>query len=520
MANNTTAVATLRPLEGNVVDLLTNFENQDNIAQRQKQIRQANKAQLDAKIKAAKDKELKEIKFPEQETTKIQTLDEYGARAVSLAADNLNDAIEKLSNPNISKEEEQFQKARVRKIQMFPQDLAAGSVEYTKMYDEYNTTVQGKRMYRMNPKYENFINGGASGWSPHFSPNGDFMTAFMDKDVNQDGEINQLDVVKYGDLQSRTGKFAFDLAFDRQEIAKKDIANIKAQVNTTDDGTTKVTRTTVDPLILRNQATTTLLKDDGDVTPIGNDFAFNKGIPLTVKDKDGVEVPNIEGFKIMRDEYANELKKGISTGVVVDKNNEMLKYYDAKGQATNDKRNAATVEFRGVASYMTDLVDQFGFERKKGERAISATTSGIGNKTGSKQKLLQVVQQRDGSYNYDFEIFDITKQVRTPESLAKKKEDPNYDFKDDDWTQLKSVNREYNSKKEAMDAQNIIVNMINTETGTYFKNLKEANDLVGRKISVWKSSYDKTKEKANTTGEVNAQQKEVVRDADYGILDN
>jgi hypothetical protein len=417
MANYTNAVATLKPLEGNVVDLLTNFENQDNIAQRQKQFREANKAALDAKIKAAKEKELGEIKFPENAKTKIQTLDEYGASAVSLAADNLNDAITKLSDPNIGKEEELFQKARIRKIQSFPQELAAASVEYTKMYDEYYTQAGGKRAYRMNPKFEVFINGGATGWSPHFSPNGDFMTAFMDKDVNQDGVVDKLDVAKHSDLQSRTGKFAFDRAFDRQDIAKNDIANIKAQVNATDDGTTKITTTSINPLILKRQATTTLLQDDGNVTPIGNDFAFNKGIPLTVKDKDGNEVPNIEGFKIMRDEYANELKKGITTGVVVDKNNEMERFYNEQGKVVKDAKNAATIELRGVVSYIKDGYDSFGYKRKAGERGISATTSGIGNKTGSKQKILQVVKKQDGSYSYLFELIDIDKQVRTPESL-------------------------------------------------------------------------------------------------------
>jgi hypothetical protein len=313
-----TAYQQLRPLEG---DVSTDIIKQEELGFKRKAIeeqRAKNKAEAAAKLKEEKLKELKDVKYGVNPDVKVQTLTDYGAKALMMANDRISEISYKLYTGNHAPEEEADLRLQLNNLQSIPEQLKNSASALTEQATLYKKQLSEGKI-RPNLKFENFINNGANGWQPHIDSKGNFMTAFMDKDINGDGVVDKLDLVGYDDLVGHTEMFKFDNAYNRKELLASDIKAIEAPVNTTDNGSLKIKKigfddidkTTGIPVVVLEKAKTNLYNQDGTPNDILRDFAYEANVPLTIKDAAGKEVPNQKGLEKVVQDYAREIDFGI-----------------------------------------------------------------------------------------------------------------------------------------------------------------------------------------------------------------
>jgi hypothetical protein len=484
MGNYTNAYATAKPLEGSVVDLVTNFENQDNIRRKEDLIRDSNKAQLKDKQQELKQRRLDRIKYPKAELTKLQTYDDYQTSAITAASDGIYDAMMEISKEETTKERENELWGKIRALNRTPEMLKSAGVALKKMNDDYNT---GK--FHQNTTFDTFRLNGASGWIPAFDEKGNLMTAFMDKDVNEDGVIDKLDLVTHEDLAQHTPMFQFDKIYDRTSTLKADLATLKPESNTTDNGTTSHLKSGLPAPTAQSVAQSRIFKLDGSLTPEGKSFALQAGLPLTVKDKDGNEVENTKGLKELADDYAVRIESGIPKVDAVNKNNQM----DIHNQNRRDKKTAAQAkaaedytDFAGVSVTEVTGKDNYGFSHQKGDRRIAVVNGSFKNATGSAAALNSVSMNKDGSWSYYVETKNLGEEpTMTDEAKIRfDNGDATAGKKLSDFKNTPSVHNEYRTGvgSGSAEAQKVIVQLINPDTGQRYKSLQEVQDRVRRKI--------------------------------------
>lgn len=346
-----TAYRQLKPLEG---DVSQDIQQQEENGFRRNAIeeqRARNRADAEAKIREAKDKELAKVKekYPVNPDVKVQTLTDFGSRSLRMAVNRIDEISNKLyGNKKLDPEEdEDALKNELNKLQNTPELLKNSASALTTQATEYKAQLSEGKI-RPNLKFENFTLNGATGWEPHFV-NGELMIAFMDKDVNNDGVIDKLDLVSYDDLAGHTGTFKFDTAYDRTKLREADVKTLKTPVNQTDDATTQIKTTAftnIDkstglPVPVLERANNLLYGNDGTPTDVLRDFAYTSNTPLTIKDDKGNDIPNTKGLSKLVVDYAREVNAGLESGKEVEKKDSALDYQKEANDQKNKNRDYA-----------------------------------------------------------------------------------------------------------------------------------------------------------------------------------
>lgn len=483
MGNYTNAYATLKPLEGSLVDLVESFENQDNVLRKEALIKAAQEAQLKQRQDEVNQRRLDSITFPEMKLSGVPTMDEVQIRALLSAATQSN--LDRREYLTATPERQRELEGRMRMLNLTPDQIFASSQAVKAMQDQIKT---GK--YHTNSTLDNFLANGAMDWTPAHDEKGNLMMGFRNKTIVDGQIVENKDFVQYGDITGQTPKFQLDEKFDREELLAKDTHLVGLHTEGKDDGTTKTT--TTNP---RLDSTFTVAKKrirtlDGGLTPEGKSLAITEGLSLTMKNQNGEEVPNKVGFDKLEASYAKQLDLSKSTEHIKDKNLTLAMF--RLQQEENKRQEAAAAKIKNLDSDGIAIGDKpstvtqrgpntqgYSYEHQVGDQ-IYAIENGLNKKTGT--NLTQISMNKDGTWTYFVENSKILETDLTEEAQEKWKngELTQKTLSDSDFIEGKSPYSAY-QEGEGMDtasAKQVVIQLVNPVTKQNFQNLQEVHEFV------------------------------------------
>jgi hypothetical protein len=218
MANASNAYATISPIKANIGETIQGIEKMD-FAYREEQ------RQIDALDQARKDKEqarndkLREkmlSQIPKNYDTGSSSLTEFQGKIIQQGVNRLGEIYKELKNPNLNEDEKIKLEIEAQNIDNLPENLKLATNVFTKQIEEYKNGI-AKGEYFRNLDFEKKVLNGFEGYIGSLD-NGLPAVGFIDR--NNDGKIDNLDVVDYNQMQQGViGKWSFQKQFDLDKMA-------------------------------------------------------------------------------------------------------------------------------------------------------------------------------------------------------------------------------------------------------------------------------------------------------------
>lgn len=298
MADSSSVYATYNPLQGSVVDLLSQQEASDNAIKKAGLDRADEQARLKQQKaiadQAQKDKDAEDIysRFKagigNTEPIKARSIDDVGINLVNQWADDFYatkvEYAEKAKNGTLTAQDRIKYETKLNKLMTKPKEFNTALSAFGSKVSEYDALNKEGKIHP-NSDFENFRNNN-DGYIPIYDKeSGETYIAYKNtdgsqKDVNNDGKIDKLDLLPLSSLVNGTDKFQWDVKFDRDAELKQDIADIGYKTTQRDDGTNETTLVTYNPSAIAKKVQSKFYSPTGDLTPFAKSLAIERKVPL------------------------------------------------------------------------------------------------------------------------------------------------------------------------------------------------------------------------------------------------
>ena len=266
MANASNAYATVNPIKTNIGDVVQGIEQMDfAYREEQRQIDALNKARQE-KEQAKKDKLREKMmgQIPQNYDTGSSSLNEFQAKIIQQGVNRLGEIYKQLNNPSLNEDERIKLEIEAQNIDNLPDNLKVATDNFTKIIQDYKQGVNN-RSYFQNPEFEKLVLNGFENYVGTLE-NGLPTVGFVD--INNDGTINNLDVVPYDQLQQGLGNWSFQRQFDLDAMAIDAAKKVGYEDVTTDKNFKSVQEKKAKISSVESVATNLLQNPDGSPTEV------------------------------------------------------------------------------------------------------------------------------------------------------------------------------------------------------------------------------------------------------------
>jgi hypothetical protein len=290
MANASNAYATINPVRTNIGDTIQGIEKMD-FAYRDEQrqidaIEQARKEKEQAKKDKLREKMMGQI--PKNYDTGSSSLNEFQAKIIQQGVNRLGEIYKELNNPNLNEDDRIKLEIEAQNIDDLPNNLKISTDNFSKQINDYKTGVANGSIFR-NPDFEKKVLNGFENYVGTLQ-NGLPAVGFVDR--NEDGTVNNLDVLPYDKLQQGIGNWSFQKQFDLDAMAIDAAKKVGYDDITTDNNFKSVQEKKAKISSVESVATNLLQNPDGTPTDVA----------LSQMKKMGIE-PNEQSLKQVKDYF-------------------------------------------------------------------------------------------------------------------------------------------------------------------------------------------------------------------------
>ena len=266
MANAGNAYATVNPIKTNIGDVVQGIEQMDfAYREEQRQIDALNKARQE-KEQAKKDKLREKMmgQIPQNYDTGSSSLNEFQAKIIQQGVNRLGEIYKQLNDPSLNEDERIKLEIEAQNIDNLPDNLKVATDNFTKIIQDYKEGVNN-RSYFQNPEFEKLVLNGFENYVGTLE-NGLPTVGFVDR--NNDGTINNLDVVPYDQLQQGLGNWSFQKQYDLDAMAIDAAKKVGYDDITTDKNFKSVQEKKAKISSVESVATNLLQNPDGSPTEV------------------------------------------------------------------------------------------------------------------------------------------------------------------------------------------------------------------------------------------------------------
>jgi hypothetical protein len=290
MANASNAYATINPVRTNIGDTIQGIEKMD-FAYRDEQrqidaIEQARKEKEQAKKDKLREKMMGQI--PKNYDTGSSSLNEFQAKIIQQGVNRLGEIYKELNNPNLNEDDRIKLEIEAQNIDDLPNNLKISTDNFSKQINDYKTGIANGSIFR-NPDFEKKVLNGFENYVGTLQ-NGLPAVGFVDR--NEDGTVNNLDVLPYDKLQQGIGNWSFQKQFDLDAMAIDAAKKVGYDDITTDNNFKSVQEKKAKISSVESVATNLLQNPDGTPTDVA----------LSQMKKMGIE-PNEQSLKQVKDYF-------------------------------------------------------------------------------------------------------------------------------------------------------------------------------------------------------------------------
>ena len=295
MANSNNAYATVTPVKSSISDTMNDISTLD-VAYREEQRKLKELEDQKAEKAREKQEELKKFvmgKIPKNFDTGSSSLNELNAKVIQQGVDRMGEIYTELNNPNISNEQRIKLELEAQEIGNLPTKLKLATQTFTDTINDYQEKKL-KGEYFPDLDFEKKVLSGFQNYHIVLK-DGNPVIAFAD--TNNDGTVNDLDVVPYDRIQSGVGVWNFQKQFDLDKMAVDAAKNIGYEDVTTDKNFKSVKIKKAKESSVEAVANNLLKNPDGSYTEVA----------MSQFRKMGVE-PNESSFKTVKDYFMTRVK--------------------------------------------------------------------------------------------------------------------------------------------------------------------------------------------------------------------
>jgi hypothetical protein len=311
--------------------------------------RRAEKRQEEAVKQVKADKEKKDKQELIDKWVKPLTAGDTGSKSLNeiqgkllLAATNEYIPLMNVLNDHKSTDEQKI-KATVKlsNINKLPENMAAMTEKMTARDIAHKKGVLAGTEFS-NPEYDtNF----SEGWETKIlglDDNGLPVLVHNNTDGTKDAET-------YNNIQNGQEKYSFQTRFDRDKELLGDVTKIQSTVNSNpiNGGTIQHKVTGIDPETLKTYVANKLKNQDGTPNEVLKSFARDAGVPLTIKDDKGNDIPNTVALDKLVKGYANDIvlhtKGGVEDTPIDTTSRERLAFDRSRAKKADEKDKIMSV---------------------------------------------------------------------------------------------------------------------------------------------------------------------------------
>lgn len=266
MANAGNAYATVNPIKTNIGDVVQGIEQMDfAYREEQRQIDALNKARQE-KEQAKKDKLREKMmgQIPQNYDTGSSSLNEFQAKIIQQGVNRLGEIYKQLNDPSLNEDERIKLEIEAQNIDNLPDNLKVATDNFTKTIQDYKSGIKNQS-YFPNPEFEKLVLNGFENYVGTLE-NGLPSVGFIDR--NEDGSINNLDVLPYEQLQQGIGNWSFQRQYDLDAMAVDAAKKVGYEDVTTDRNFKSVQEKKAKISSVESVATNLLQNPDGSPTDV------------------------------------------------------------------------------------------------------------------------------------------------------------------------------------------------------------------------------------------------------------
>lgn len=356
----TSSYATVKPLEGSVVDLIDGQEKTD-LANKQHQLQVA-KAVADKKDKEETQKRELWEKYAKPITpndTGSSSLNEVQAKAILAATEEFVPLMETYNNKNLPQEQRVKALMKLQNLQKLPENMLAMTKDLTARDMDVRTQIAEGKLWE-EPEYLNNFQAGYKNKHVVIDENGN--PALLFRDTNGD---EKLDLETYDQIKGIVPKYDFMKRFDRDKELQDDVAKIKPQVNGTDDGTTRTVTTGVDKDVLAGFVKNKLFNQDGTPNEVLKSFAREANVDFN----------DPKAVKQIADGYANDMMLYAKGGTVKTRNYDNLDVQKEANRRAEKKKDDEKDADKPIVTSVTNTGFQEDLQKDKSGKTKPLTIS-------------------------------------------------------------------------------------------------------------------------------------------------
>lgn len=353
MANASNAYATINPIKTNIGDVVQGIEQMDfAYREEQRQIDAINKARQE-KEQAKKDKLREKMmgQIPQNYDTGSSSLNEFQAKIIQQGVNRLGEIYKQLNNPSLNEDERIKLEIEAQNIDNLPDNLKIATDNFTKIIQDYKEGVNS-RSYFQNPEFEKLVLNGFENYVGTLE-NGLPTVGFVDR--NNDGTINNLDVVPYDQLQQGLGNWSFQRQFDLDAMAIDAAKKVGYEDVTTDNNFKSVQEKKAKISSVESVANNLLQNPDGSPTEVA----------LSEMKKRGLE-PNEKSLKQVKDYF---MQRVLANTDYTKKEN--VDYSAQTGRMSENRQAKKEKEEKQIVTTTVNLNNTYFGNDARGGKAIS-----------------------------------------------------------------------------------------------------------------------------------------------------
>lgn len=364
MANASNAYATIDPIKTNIGDVVQGIEQMDfAYREEQRKIDALNKAKQE-KEQAKKDKLREKMmgQIPQNYDTGSSSLNEFQAKIIQQGVNRLGEIYKQLNDPSLNEDERIKLEIEAQNIDNLPDNLKIATDNFTKTIQDYKSGIKNQS-YFPNPEFEKLVLNGFENYVGTLE-NGLPSVGFIDR--NEDGSINNLDVLPYEQLQQGIGNWSFQRQYDLDAMAVDAAKKVGYEDVTTDRNFKSVQEKKAKISSVESVATNLLQNPDGSPTDVA----------LSQMKKMGI-APNEQSLKQVKDYF---MQRVLANTDYIKKENVD---YSAQTGRMSENRQAKKDEEKKIVTTTVNLNDtKFGsdnFPNKKfSKKGILGTGLNLG----------------------------------------------------------------------------------------------------------------------------------------------
>lgn len=353
MANAGNAYATINPIKTNIGDVVQGIEQMDfAYREEQRKIDALNKARQE-KEQAKKDKLREKMmgQIPQNYDTGSSSLNEFQAKIIQQGVNRLGEIYKQLNDPSLNEDERIKLEIEAQNIDNLPDNLKVATDNFTKIIQDYKTGVNN-RSYFQNPDFEKLVLNGFENYVGTLE-NGLPTVGFVDR--NNDGTINDLDVVPYDQLQQGLGNWSFQRQFDLDAMAVDAAKKVGYEDITTDRNFKSVQEKKAKISSVESVATNLLQNPDGSPTEVA----------LSQMKKMGI-TPSEEALKEVKDYF---MQRVLANTDYTKKEN--MDYSAAETTRENARKAAKEKEEKQIVTTTVNLSNTYFGNDSRGRTPVS-----------------------------------------------------------------------------------------------------------------------------------------------------